>query len=493
MKKREKLTWKLLVTAIMFVMVLTTGVKAQAASWVEINTKNFPESVVRETLKNEAKNYGYSYYKRSNGKYYVDVSRATSFSCYDEKRLIKNTDFLKKFKRLNSVSIKTTDTSISLPSSVEYVYITTESDSLTLRAPGANYVSITGTGKTSVKFKNMGKLETLYTWNLKDVSGLSRMKNLVNFDTTNYGGSALNLTGNTKLQGLFVTDSPELVSLRCPDGLLNMNIENTGIRKLDVSRLKNLQFLGVNTNTNIRNIDVSKNASLTSLCVNCSNVTSLDITKNKKLTSLVCYESKLSELKIGKNNKLTYLDIKKNSRLKSVDVTKCPKLASLNVSATAIRSLNVTKNKQLTSLYAAGNKNLKRLNVTKCPKLNELYVNKTGITNLNVSRNKKLQYLGLNRVMTVKGCKNVTLSYYNMKKGMTVSLKGVIGSGYKKDYCKGARFNPKTMKIQFTPKKDDYGHAYVTLVKGSASYDISLNEGDVMCLITGSRFDKTTY
>lgn len=470
MKKGVKQCWKLLVAVMMFVMVLTTGVKAQAATWVTINDKNFPEKGVREQLISEAKSDWYNYYKYSNGKYYIDISRVTNFYYGNTKKPIKNMGFLKKFKKLNSVNIVTNNETVTFPASVKSVSITTTNKKLTVKAPGATYLQVNGTENTSLKIKNSKKIQSLYVYTLKEVTGLSNLKRLESFTAYNYNGTGLNFTRNPKLNSISVVKCPNLVSLRYPDRISYLAIKNTGIKQLDVSGLKNLTELEVSSNKNIHNIDLSKNSNLQFLRANCSQITNLDIRKNKKLTSLECYESKLSGLKIGRNSKLTNLNINNNKNLKSIDVTKCPNLQSLNVSCTSMKTLNVTKNKKIEQIYVSGNKKMKRLNVTKCPNLRLLQIDYTGISSINLTRNKKLEVLAPNKVMKVTGLKrDVSLYYYKAKKGMVVQLKGIIGSGYKKSNgYGGARFNPKTMKAQAN------GEEYTTMVlkKGNKQHDV---------------------
>ena len=122
MKKCEKLTWKLLLTVMVFGVLLATWGKAQAASWVEINEKNFPDKASREYLIGNSETQSENF-KERNGKYYVNVSGVTELYRGPEDQTIKDTDFLKKFKRLSSLGITTSDSTVKLPASVKSVMI----------------------------------------------------------------------------------------------------------------------------------------------------------------------------------------------------------------------------------------------------------------------------------------------------------------------------------------------------------------------------------
>lgn len=466
MKKSVKQCWKLLLTVMMFVLVLATGVKAQAATWVEINEKNFPDKGARRQFTEEAEN-SYSGYKYSNGKYYINVSGVTYF--YGDES-IKNYGFLKKFTRLQIVNIRTKVDSLTLPASVKNVDISESGKKLTLNAPGATSIRIYGSSKTTLKLQNAKKVEDLAIYKIKDVSGLSNLKKLKNLYLSDVQSTSINLTKNTRLTNIEINGALKLASLKCPNGVQSLKAYKTNIIKLNVSGLQNLKILDVAYNNRLYTIDVSKNKKLENLNVSCGIIKSVDVRKNKRLTSLACYEAKLSDLKIGKNSKLKSVDVHSNKKLKDLDIAQCPNMETVNASGTSISQFDAVKYKNIQELYLASTK-IKALNVTKCYKLRWLAVSDTAIKTLNVTKNKKLSYFYPSSTsMKVEGLKNrsyLELYYTGLKKGSVVSLKDIIGSGYKLgNKNDNVRFNPKTMKLQAI-RKTGYGVG-VELVKGNS-------------------------
>ena len=72
----------------------------------------------------------------------------------------------------------------------------------------------------------------------------------------------------------------------------------------------------------LKRLDVSQNRNLQYLMVPDNRLTSLDVSNNTKLTYLDCERNRLTELKLGKNRKLRDFDIDGN-RLASIDVGGC--------------------------------------------------------------------------------------------------------------------------------------------------------------------------
>ena len=67
--------------------------------------------------------------------------------------------------------------------------------------------------------------------------------------------------------------------------------------------------------------------------------------------------------------------------------------------------------------------------------------------------------------------KQITLSYSNLKKGKSVSLKNIIGTGYKVTYSdNGIKYNKKNGSFKVTKK----GYAYLTLKKGKTCRYVSV-------------------
>lgn len=136
----------------------------------------------------------------------------------------------------------------------------------------------------------------------------------------------LDLSANTKLDGLACQNNPNLTGLNvtnCVD-LYNLNCSNTGISELDVS----------------------KNLALQSLTISTSNITDIDLSNNVNLKSLECYGIDLEELDVSNNTQLEYLDCS-GTKLTGLDVSNNTNLYALNVKNTPLAWLNLGNNSHL--------------------------------------------------------------------------------------------------------------------------------------------------
>ncbi len=459
-EKGVKQCMKLLFTALMLVMALTTGVKAQAATWVEINQKNFPDSGAREALINKA-----SYednFKQSKGKYYVNVTGVTNLYFYGENN-IKSYDFLKKFTRLESISlydVKTTRVDFTKNTRLTEISISYAPRLVSIKCPKS-------VQSLSLYETNISRLDVRELQGLKSLSVRGNKKMC-----------AVDVSNNKKLEVLDASDSSiRSIDVRKCKRLTSLDCYNAKLADLKIGKNTKLKSINVHDNKKLTNLD-------TSLCPNLKDVTAwntgtteFDATKNRKLESLVLSGTAIKTLDVTKCPKLIKLDVS-STAIKTLNVTKCYKLRYLVVNDTAIKALNVTKNRNLETIWVSGAKKLKSLNVTQCPKLRSVDISGSGITKINLTRNKKLSYFcpgnTCKKITGVKGRKSIELGYSGLKKGSVVSLKNIIGSGYTlSQKNKNIRFNPKTMKFQIL-KKASYSE-WIYLKKGNSSCTIYID------------------
>ena len=460
-EKGVKQCLKLLFTALLFVMVLTTGVKAQAATWVEINQKNFPDSRVRKELKSNA-SYNENY-KCVKGKYYVNVTGVTRFdySIYDGGG-ITNFDFLNKFPRLESVqlqNVNVTRIDLSKNTKLKEIYILNAPRLVSIKCPKSiQSLSLYGT--------NISRLDTKGLQNLTNLKVRCSIKLKM-----------IDVSGNKKLESIDVGGSSlRSVDVRKCKRLTSLNCYGEKVTDLKIGKNTKLKNISVYNNKNLTDLDISQCPNLESIYASNTGITEFDTSKYRNLQTLSLSGTAIKTLDVTKCPKLNMLYVA-DTAIKNLNVTKCYKLSYLDVSNTSIKTLNVTKNKNLWGVAASGNKKLKRLNVTQCPKLNIVDISGSGISYINLTRNKKLTTFAPSntrmKVAGLKGRTNLSLTYYGLKKGSVVPLKDIIGSGYKlSEKNKNIRFNPKTMKFQILRKSGDRDQLF--LKKGNSRCDINI-------------------
>lgn len=420
------------------------GSNAQAsAAKLAIDAANFPDNVIRNALTRTAKNYTEDsaddgmQYTKENGVYYVNTDEITCISTIEEDGTVQNADCLKVFPNLSEVYFDKVDaSSLKFANSVNYLGLAgITSSSIHIEADALIYLTVNGTQKvTSLSLSNWGNLETVYLSGVKvpsfdgaacqnlsslslqntqtsSVKGLESMKQLNSFSISGSTLSSIDLTANKKLTTVYASDNKKLASAKLPDGLLYLYLSDNNLKSVNVKKMKKLLVLDVSGNKNLKAIDISSNKNLYSVSVNNTAISKLNTAKNTKLTSLSCYKSKVKSLNLGKNKDLGSLDVSGNKKLTSLNVSKNKKLFYFSYYGSGIKKMNFSKQKQ------------------------------------------------------------ITLSYSNLKKGKSVSLKNIIGTGYKVTYSdNGIKYNKKNGSFKVTKK----GYAYLTLKKGKTCRYVSV-------------------
>lgn len=117
--------------------------------------------------------------------------------------------------------------------------------------------------------------------------------NVTQFECSANSLTAIDVTGNERLQGL-----------RC---------HKNNLSELDVTANKNLTLLYCNDNIRLERIDVSQNSKLTSLSCSANNLSVLDVSNNPNLVTLFCFDNKLTALDLTNNSKLTNVRLYRNN------------------------------------------------------------------------------------------------------------------------------------------------------------------------------------
>jgi uncharacterized protein YjdB len=172
------------------------------------------------------------------------------------------------------------------------------------------------------------------------------------------------------LKTLEIVDSKYITSLDLSENtkLEELTCTETAIKKLDLSKYKNLKKIGIAFNNKLTTVKIGDNNNLKSVeCLGNSKLTKLSIGKTPNLSWLYCSTNKLASLDVSKctalkelecdNNNLTSLNLKKNTKLeyldftdnkiKSLDVSSCSKLLEIFCSGNKLKSLKLNNQKHM--------------------------------------------------------------------------------------------------------------------------------------------------
>lgn len=380
----KKIMKMLLTLAIVAVGMVTGSSAAMAENYVAVNAANFPDQAIRNALERVAKeglsddeeyiekieydadNLG-RFCRDSSGVLFVDTDWVKAVYVQDIDGTVYSVECLKKFPNLNWVSINkygsssfaldqkdlgiylgeisTSDITVTVGNAVDVSVLGTKNlKKVTIKAPKATNVLISGKQISKISLGNMNNLETLnlsygkmksldvskytkltglYVYNtpISKITGLKKLSRLSDFSICGTSLKTLDLTSNKKLKYLYCMENKKLTSLKAPASVVYLFATDNNIKSLNVKNLKKLCYLGVNGNKNLKSIDISKNTNLMNLNVGCTKISKLNLKNNKKLTGLSCYQTKISSLNLKKNKKLTYLSFY-GSKLKKLDLSK---------------------------------------------------------------------------------------------------------------------------------------------------------------------------
>lgn len=210
------------------------------------------------------------------------------------------------------------------------------------------------------------------------------LNNLVILDLSHNELKSIDLSNQTKLQALYMSDNtftketplvigykPELTILEVSivdwfDPQFNLSdyprmmsfdgYHCVSLTNIDPSGCPNLYRLTLDV-TNVESVDVSKNPELLILNVSETKVSSIDVSKNPKLRELYCShrgaynnEYKLTTLDVSNNPDLIYL-VCSGNKLTNLDVTNNPGLLLLNVSDNYLSDIDLSVNKSLYQVF----------------------------------------------------------------------------------------------------------------------------------------------
>ncbi len=201
---------------------------------------------------------------------------------------------------------------------------------------------------------------------ITDPTGLEKLSNLEGLDLENNKLTKLNLSKNTRLKYLKVSDN-ELTNITFPVSgldLIYVNLNSNHLSSLTINP-RNLQelYLGHNAISKVTfKSDPTKLKKL-ELESNSLNKNSISLTKMTSLEYLTMDNNKnLSEVNLTKNVNLQEAYFAKCA-LKKINVKNNKKLTVLVLDSNQLESLDLRNNTKLKSLSVSGNKNLKKSNI----------------------------------------------------------------------------------------------------------------------------------
>ena len=178
---------------------------------------------------------------------------------------------------------------------------------------------------------------------------------LINLDCslngTNYDFINLNLAGFTKLESLNCSEQPEDGGTSADDtmefdisactGLKTLNCSYCPIETLNVSNLSNLETIDA-SGCNLSEITLDGAVKLSSLNINCNEITDLHIPETNEIKTLDCSESLgIETINFAVLTKLESLDVS-DSYVPELDFSICPDLQVLNAMNTGFGNPDAT-------------------------------------------------------------------------------------------------------------------------------------------------------
>jgi hypothetical protein len=153
------------------------------------------------------------------------------------------------------------------------------------------------------------------------------------------------------------TEAEEIITLRVDDrnikdmtgleamiNLVYLNCTGNLINSLDVSENASLQIL-VCSDNQINNLNVSNNTYLATLYCNNNLLTNLDVSNKTELSKFFCENNQLTSLNVL-NAGLQWFDCSYN-QLTSLDVSTCTSLRQLNCSNNKLTTLDISRNQEI--------------------------------------------------------------------------------------------------------------------------------------------------
>ena len=297
-----------------------------------------------------------------SGTFYVgDLANLKELKCYGNKidKLVLDTN--KNLQELDCHNNQISNT-IRLNGSKNLERLYCSNNKITeLDVSGCDKLQDVDCGNNLMSSLNVSDLPSLKSLNcsrnmLKDDNLiLTGSIGLINLDCslngTNYDFINLNLAGFTKLESLNCSEQPEDGGTSADDtmefdisactGLKTLNCSYCSIETLDVSNLSNLETIDA-SGCNLSEITLDGAVKLSSLNINCNEITDLHIPETNEIKTLDCSESLgIETINFAVLTKLESLDVS-DSYVPELDFSICPDLQVLNAMNTGFGNPDAT-------------------------------------------------------------------------------------------------------------------------------------------------------
>lgn len=233
---------------------------------------------------------------------------------------------------------------------------------------------------------------TVVSMGISDLKGIEHFSNLEHLTCRVNNLTAIDVSGNTKLQTLICNNNNiSTLDISHNTELKYLECGNNPITDLDVSRNHKLTHISCVNCTSLTSLDVSNNSALTYLSVAQTNVNAIDVSDNSTLTILFCGGTKITSLDLTRNASLREVRCGSNA-ISEIDVSHNPALEELSIHNCQLTSLDVSHNPKLTEIQCGNNK-LTSLDVSHNPELTMLYCEDNGLASLDLSNNPNITRL----------------------------------------------------------------------------------------------------
>lgn len=255
----------------------------------------------------------------------------------------------------------------------------------------------------------------VYNSQAKDLTGLEAFKNITLLQISKTAISNLDISNNTKLQGLFASSTLiDKIDVSKNTSLVQIEAQYNGRLKTIVFGEQNyndLQKLSLSFNV-LENIDLTRCPFLNSLSLTSNKLTSIDVTKNPRLAQFSIGSNNLTSLDVTKNTRLLTLGVGVN-QISQLDLTNCKQLDIINANSNPITTLSLSNSTFLTQVLLDQTQ-ISELDLSKLEMLRSLYLNGTKLKNIDLSRNGAL--------LAFQASDSPDLESINIKNGNNVNM-----------------------------------------------------------------------
>lgn len=190
-----------------------------------------------------------------------------------------------------------------------------------------------------------------------------------------------------KALDLGLKDIHSLNGIESFEKLRVLNCSTNSIRKLDISRNKNLEVLVCDNNL-LDSLDISQNINLVELNCRDNKIKFINLQMNPRLNRVDCSGNLLKFIEIPES--ITILNCSGNE-IQNLDIRKALNLTSLGCHENKIEHLEISNHLALTDINCSDNP-LKYLDLSKNINLFNLHCDRTNLTKLDLSQNPKIEW-----------------------------------------------------------------------------------------------------